>query len=146
MRQVASHDAEIGQFALILALVLAVVQAAAPLWGAARADGALMAMGRNAALSAGAASSGWPSCAWPAPMRADDFSVALVAAHSNSAQPLIYHLGATWGSHEGSMLLWVLILAVYGGAVALFGGTFARRCARGCWACRACSAPPSSAS
>ena len=52
-----------------------------------------------------------------------DYSVALVAEHSNRAQPLIYRIGATWGSHEGSMLLWVLILAVYGCAVALFGGS-----------------------
>jgi cytochrome c-type biogenesis protein CcmF len=53
----------------------------------------------------------------------DDFSVALVYQHSNIAQPLVYKLGATWGSHEGSMLLWVLIVAVYGAAVAIFGGT-----------------------
>ena len=46
---------------------------------------------------------------------ANDFSIALVAAHSNTAQPLIYRLGATWGSHEGSMLLWVLILALCSG-------------------------------
>ena len=51
-----------------------------------------------------------------------DFSIALVAQHSNAAQPAIYRFAATWGSHEGSMLLWVLILALQGGAVALFGG------------------------
>ena len=50
-----------------------------------------------------------------------DFSIALVAEHSNAAQPTIYRFAATWGSHEGSMLLWVLILALQGGAVALFG-------------------------
>jgi cytochrome c-type biogenesis protein CcmF len=54
---------------------------------------------------------------------AGDYSVQLVAEHSNRAQPLIYRIGATWGSHEGSMLLWVLILAVYGCAIALFGGS-----------------------
>jgi cytochrome c-type biogenesis protein CcmF len=52
-----------------------------------------------------------------------DFSVALVAEHSNSQQPLAYRFAATWGSHEGSMLLWVLILGIYGAAVALFGRT-----------------------
>jgi len=53
---------------------------------------------------------------------AGDYSVRLVAEHSNDAQPLIYRFGATWGSHEGSMVLWVLILAAYGCAVAMFGG------------------------
>jgi cytochrome c-type biogenesis protein CcmF len=114
--------AEIGQLALILALLLALVQALAPLWGAHRADRVLMAIGRNAALfQALFVVIAFASLA--AAYAANDFSVALVAAHSNSAQPLVYRLGATWGSHEGSMLLWVLILAVYGGAVALFGGS-----------------------
>lgn len=114
--------AEIGQLALILALLLALVQALAPLWGAHRADRVLMAIGRNAALfQALFVVIAFASLA--AAYAVNDFSVALVAAHSNSAQPLVYRLGATWGSHEGSMLLWVLILAVYGGAVALFGGS-----------------------
>jgi cytochrome c-type biogenesis protein CcmF len=51
-----------------------------------------------------------------------DFSLALVAKHSNSAQPLIYRFAATWGSHEGSMLLWVLILALCGGGISAFSG------------------------
>src|SRR5215813_13233584 len=50
-----------------------------------------------------------------------DFSVLNVAQNSNSAMPLIYKVTATWGNHEGSMLLWVLIMAVFGGAVAIFG-------------------------
>ncbi len=113
---------EIGQFALILALVLASVQAATQLWGASRGDGALMAVGLNATvLQALFVALAFGCLAWA--YAANDFSVALVTAHSNSAQPLIYRLGATWGSHEGSMLLWVLILAVYGAAVALFGGS-----------------------
>ncbi len=114
-------SAEIGQLALILAFVLALVQASAPLVGAARRDPALMALGRTAALLqmlfVGAA---FASLA--AAYLANDFSVALVAEHSNTAQPWIYRLAGTWGSHEGSMVLWVLILAVYGGSVALFGG------------------------
>ena len=113
--------AEIGQFALILALVLACVQAATQLWGASRGDGTLMAVGRNATLLQAVFVALAFGCL-AALYAANDFSVALVAQHSNSAQPLIYRLGATWGSHEGSMLLWVLILAVYGGAVAVFGG------------------------
>jgi cytochrome c-type biogenesis protein CcmF len=114
--------AEIGQFALILAFLLASVQAVAQLWGAARNDATLMAVGRNAVLL----QAGFVALAFiclAGAYAANDFSVALVAQHSNSAQPLIYRLGATWGSHEGSMLLWVLILAAYGAAVAAFRGT-----------------------
>ncbi|HEX3367331.1 heme lyase CcmF/NrfE family subunit [Phenylobacterium sp.] len=114
--------AEVGQFALILALVLAVVQSGATLWGAGRGEPVLMALGRAAAvlqggfviLAFGCLAVSYVAC---------DFSVALVAEHSNSQQPLAYRFAATWGSHEGSMLLWVLILGIYGAAVALFGGT-----------------------
>ena len=113
--------AEIGQFALILALLVAAVQASAPLLGAARGDRVLMAFGRAGALlqmlfviiAFGALATTYIQ---------KDFSVALVAQHANSAQPLVYRFAATWGSHEGSMLLWVLILALYGGAIAVFGG------------------------
>jgi cytochrome c-type biogenesis protein CcmF len=115
-------SAEVGQFALILAFVLAIVQAAAPLWGAQRGEPVLMALGRAAAvLQAGFVILAFGCLA--ASYVAWDFSVALVAQHSNTAQPLAYRIAATWGSHEGSMLLWVLILGIYGGAVALFGGT-----------------------
>ena len=120
---------EIGQFALILALVLAAVQAACQLWGASRGDGTLMAIGRNATVLQTLFVALAFACLASA-YAANDFSVALVARHSNSAQPLIYRLGATWGSHEGSMLLWVLILAVYGGAVAVFRREPARDDAR----------------
>src|SRR5262249_60767715 len=51
-----------------------------------------------------------------------DFSVANVVANSHSAKPLLYKLSGVWGNHEGSMLLWVLILALFGAAVAIFGG------------------------
>jgi cytochrome c-type biogenesis protein CcmF len=112
--------AEIGQFALILGFVLALVQAGASLIGAWRGDEALMALGRVAALLQLL----FVSTAFAALAVSylnNDFSIALVAAHSNSGQPAIYRFAATWGSHEGSMLLWVLILAVYSGAVAVFG-------------------------
>jgi cytochrome c-type biogenesis protein CcmF len=113
---------EVGQLALILALILSLVQTGAGLVGAWRGDARLMAMGRAASL----AQAGFivvAFCALAACYGLNDYSVALVAEHSNRAQPLIYRLGATWGSHEGSMLLWVLILAIYGGAVAVFGHT-----------------------
>ncbi len=115
-------SAEVGQFALILALLLAFVQSVAPLWGAHRGDGVLMAVGRQAAilqaafvtLAFGCLAYAFVTC---------DFSVALVAQHSNTAQPTPYRFAATWGNHEGSMLLWVLILALCGGVLAAFGGT-----------------------
>ncbi len=114
--------AEVGQFALILALLLALVQSVAPLWGAHRGDSLLMALGRQASmlqagfvvLAFGCLAYAFVTC---------DFSVALVAQHANTAQPTPYRFAATWGSHEGSMLLWVLILALYGAGVAVFGGT-----------------------
>ena len=114
--------AEVGQFALILALLLALVQAAAPLWGAHRGDGVLMAVGRQAALLQGVFVSLAFACLAYLYVTCD-FSVSLVAEHSHTTQPLPYRLAATWGSHEGSMLLWVLILSIYGAGVAFFGGT-----------------------
>jgi cytochrome c-type biogenesis protein CcmF len=114
--------AEIGQLALILALLLALVQASAPLWGAWRVDPVLMGVGRAAALLQ-LLFVGVAFCSLATGYALNDFSILLVAEHSNSSQPLIYRLGATWGSHEGSMLLWVSILAIYGAAVAVFGGT-----------------------
>lgn len=114
--------AEVGQFALILALLLSLVQSGAPLFGAHRGDGVLMAVGRQAALlQAGFVSLAFVCLAWA--YVTCDFSVALVARHSHTTQPLAYRFAATWGSHEGSMLLWVLILAIYGAGVAFFGGT-----------------------
>ncbi|MBJ7411116.1 MAG: heme lyase CcmF/NrfE family subunit [Phenylobacterium sp.] len=114
--------AEVGQFALILALLLSLVQSGAPLWGAHRGDGVLMAVGRQAALlQGGFVSLAFVCLAWA--YVTCDFSVALVARHSHTTQPLAYRFAATWGSHEGSMLLWVLILAIYGAGVAFFGGT-----------------------
>ncbi len=112
--------AEIGHFALILALALALAQATLPLVGAARGDSALMAFGRAAALL----QFGFILLAFACLMASFatlDFSVKLVAEHSHSTQPLIYRLGATWGNHEGSMLLWVLILTLFGAMVAWFG-------------------------
>src|SRR5262244_1245597 len=112
--------AEIGQFALILALLVALVQGFAPLYGASRGDPSLMALGRAAAvLQLALVVTAFGSLA--AGFLLNDFSIALVAQHSNATQPAIYRFAGTWGSHEGSMLLWVLILAVNGAALALFG-------------------------
>ena len=112
--------AEIGHFALILALLTATAQAVLPMVGALRGDAALMAFGRTAAqlqaLLILVAFALLMICFGQA-----DFSVSLVAQHTSLTQPLPYRLAATWGNHEGSMLLWVLILAVYGAGIAAFG-------------------------
>src|SRR5690606_14486375 len=114
--------AEIGHFALVLALGFALFQAVVPLVGAHRGDLAMM----NAARPAAALQLGFIVAAFVALTHAfvtSDFSVALVWQHSYSTQPLIYKISAVWGNHEGSMVLWVMILAVFGAAVALFGGS-----------------------
>jgi cytochrome c-type biogenesis protein CcmF len=111
---------ELGQFALILALAVALVQGTLPLVGAARGDARLMALGSTAALTQALL----VVVAFAALTQAyvtSDFSVANVVANSHSAKPLVYKISGVWGNHEGSMLLWALILAVFGAAVALFG-------------------------
>src|SRR5712664_1315370 len=110
---------EIGHFSLVLALCIAVLQASLPLYGAARAEAALIAWARPAAL----AQFLFVAIAFFALMHAyavSDFSLANVAANSNSIKPLLYKLTGVWSNHEGSMLLWVFILALFGAAVAAF--------------------------
>jgi cytochrome c-type biogenesis protein CcmF len=112
--------AELGHYALILALAVAVVQSVAPMVGAARGHHALMAMGSSAALLQFA----FVALAFLALMHAyvtSDFSVRNVAENSHSAKPLLYKITGVWSNHEGSMLLWVFILTAYGAMVALFG-------------------------
>ena len=113
--------AEIGHFALALALTLAVAQATVPLYGAAKRDAGLMAFARSTALGQFLFIAIAFACLTIAFVMSD-FSVSLVAQHSHSAKPLIYKIAGVWGNHEGSMLLWVLILALFGAAVAQFGG------------------------
>ncbi|MFM9865227.1 MAG: heme lyase CcmF/NrfE family subunit [Micropepsaceae bacterium] len=112
--------AEIGHFSLALALTLALAQATLPLYGAAKGDLSLMAFARSAAtgqfLFVAIA-----FAALTAAFVTSDFSVSLVVQHSHSAKPLMYKIAGVWGNHEGSMLLWVLILALFGAAVAWFG-------------------------
>jgi cytochrome c-type biogenesis protein CcmF len=110
---------EIGHFALILALCVAVVQALLPVWGAATNNAAFMAVAKPAARGQFllvALAFGCLAYAF-----ADkDFSVLYVAANSNSHLPLHYRLAAVWGAHEGSLLLWTLILTIWMVAVTLF--------------------------
>jgi cytochrome c-type biogenesis protein CcmF len=108
---------ELGQFALVLALCLSLVQAALPLVGAARSKPEWMALARPAA----AGQFVFVGMAFVALIYAfvtDDFSVEFVAAHSNSALPLHYKVAAVWGGHEGSLLLWIMVLAMWTLAVA----------------------------
>ncbi|HEV8389717.1 MAG TPA: heme lyase CcmF/NrfE family subunit [Dongiaceae bacterium] len=111
---------ELGHYALVLALVMALAQASLPMVGAARGTRPWMQLAKPAAL----AQFGFVAFAFLALMQAfatSDFSVAIVTQHSHSQQPLIYKLSGTWGNHEGSLLLWVLILTIFGALVALFG-------------------------
>ncbi|MEN2976867.1 heme lyase CcmF/NrfE family subunit [Tistrella bauzanensis] len=112
--------AELGHYLLVLALAMALVQAVVPLIGAARGDAALMAAGRGAAMAQMLAIGAAFACLTVA-FVTSDFSVLLVASNSHTAKPLLYKITGVWGNHEGSLLLWALILSLYGGAVALFG-------------------------
>ncbi len=110
---------ELGHVALILALALALVQSILPLAGAARGRSDWMALAVPAALGQfGAVVIAY--AALTSAFVANDFSVLYVAQHSNSALPLVYRITAVWGGHEGSILLWVLILAGWTAAVACF--------------------------
>ena len=112
--------AELGHYALVLALFLALVQSMVPLFGAARRDAALMAVGRSAAvvqfvmiaIAFAALTYGHVT---------SDFSILNVVENSHSLKPMLYKVSGVWGNHEGSMVLWVLILALFGCAVALTG-------------------------
>ncbi|NNF48479.1 MAG: heme lyase CcmF/NrfE family subunit [Woeseiaceae bacterium] len=110
---------EIGQFALILALSLAICQAVLPLVGAHRGDAAMMGVARSAALGQFLFVAVAFGClTWA--FLSDDFSVRYVASHSQLALPTLYKVSAVWGAHEGSLLLWILILAAWTVAVARF--------------------------
>ncbi|MHA7870848.1 MAG: heme lyase CcmF/NrfE family subunit [Hyphococcus sp.] len=108
---------ELGQFVLILALMTACLQAALPLIGASRSDAALTTAGRPLAIAQFVlVALAFLALTWAHAQ--SDFSVANVVQNSHSAKPFVYKLTGVWGNHEGSMLLWVLILAGYGGVLA----------------------------
>jgi cytochrome c-type biogenesis protein CcmF len=110
---------EIGHFALVLALVLSLVQATVPLIGAHRNRMSLMVVGRPAAqaqllfLCVAYACLTWAFVT-------SDFSVRLAASHSHTATPLVYKITGVWGNHEGSLLLWAMMLSVWTVAVTVF--------------------------
>ncbi len=109
---------EAGHFALALALGLSLIQFLVPLWGARANDPVLMAVGPASALAV-LACVGFSFLALTVAYVGSDFSVLNVVQNSHSAKPLIYKISGVWGNHEGSMLLWVLILALFGGVVAV---------------------------
>src|SRR5688500_5124166 len=108
---------ELGQFALVLALLLAFVQATVPLIGSVTGNGRLMAVARPAAAGQFvfiALAFGFLTYAFVT----QDFSVAYVAQNSNSKLPGAYRYSAVWGAQEGSLLLWVFVLSIWTVAVA----------------------------
>jgi len=112
--------AEFGHFALIMALCVAIAQAVFPLAGASRGYLPWMRFGVPSAF-AQLVCVGLAFAALTHGFIVSDFSLAVVAENSHTDKPLIYKISGVWGNHEGSMLLWVLILSVFGAAVAMFG-------------------------
>jgi cytochrome c-type biogenesis protein CcmF len=110
---------ELGQFALALALAVALLQAVLPIAGAANGNAAWIAVARPAATTQALLVAFAFGCLTYAFVN-NDFSVAYVAAHSNSALPLPYRVAGVWGGHEGSLLLWALMLGVWMSAVSAF--------------------------
>ena len=111
---------ELGHYALVLALALGLIQSVAPVIGARSHDAALMRLADSTALmqfvfvalSFGALAVCYVN---------SDFSVQTVFENSHSQMPVIYKFSSVWGNHEGSMLLWVFILSLFGALVAVFG-------------------------
>jgi cytochrome c-type biogenesis protein CcmF len=112
--------AELGHYSLILALMLGLIEAGVPIYGARRNDALMMAWAGRVAVAqfalVAAAFTALTGC-----YLQSDFSVLNVFENSHSAKPLIYKITGVWGNHEGSMLLWVLILSLFGALVAMFG-------------------------
>ncbi|RJE85431.1 heme lyase CcmF/NrfE family subunit [Paracoccus onubensis] len=113
--------AEFGHFALILALAVAVYQMIVPMIGAAKGWPGWMESARPAAM-AQFLLTGLSFAALTVAFVTSDFSLKLVYENSHTAKPMLYKIAGVWGNHEGSMLLWVLILALFGAAAAVFGG------------------------
>jgi cytochrome c-type biogenesis protein CcmF len=111
---------ELGHYALVLALALGLMQSVAPVIGAQRRDAALMRLADSTALMqfvfVALSFAALTTC-----YVTSDFSVRTVFENSHSQMPLVYKMTSVWGNHEGSMLLWVLILSLFGALVAMFG-------------------------
>ncbi|MFM2367282.1 MAG: hypothetical protein RIR95_1890 [Pseudomonadota bacterium] len=112
---------ELGHFALILAFAVAIIQSVVPLWGAYSRDGRMMALaGPTAVLQFGLIAVAF--AALTNAFVTSDFSLLLVVSNSHTAKPMLYKVAGVWGNHEGSLLLWVLALSLFGACAAVFGG------------------------
>jgi cytochrome c-type biogenesis protein CcmF len=111
---------EAGHFALVLALALSLVQSVVPVIGTKLGEPRLMAVAGSTAVAQFAFTL-FAFGALTAAYVVSDFSVVNVFENSHSLKPLIYKITGVWGNHEGSMLLWVLILALFSALVAIFG-------------------------
>ncbi len=117
---------ELGHYALVLALLLSIAGAVLPLYGALAGDRRLMAIAPSVSIALFV----FVAASFAALTHAylvSDFSVRNVVENSHSLKPLIYKISGVWGNHEGSMLLWVLILALFGALVAAFGNNLPMR-------------------
>ena len=112
---------ELGHFALILALCVALVQSTLPLYGAERRNVALMALADPAAVAQFLLVA-FSFAALTYAFVVSDFSLSLVVTNSHTLKPLLYKVSGVWGNHEGSLLLWVLILSLFGACAVWFGG------------------------
>jgi len=111
---------ELGHYALVLALFVAIVQSTLPMVGAATRNDAWMAVARPCAYAQMAlVLLAYAALTWAHAV--SDFSVQNVVSNSHSLKPMLYKISGVWGNHEGSMILWVVMLSVFGAAVALFG-------------------------
>jgi cytochrome c-type biogenesis protein CcmF len=116
---------ELGQFALVLAALVALAQSTVPLIGAARGNSRWMALGSSAAtMQCVLILLAFAILAYEHIV--SDFTVENVVQNSFAAMPLLYKITGVWGNHEGSMLLWVMILAIYGMLIAVFGSNLPR--------------------
>ncbi|MDY8109146.1 heme lyase CcmF/NrfE family subunit [Fulvimarina sp. 2208YS6-2-32] len=111
---------ELGHYALILALAASIVQSVVPALGAYRGDARMMEVGQTSSLGVFLLLA-FSFSALTTAYVTSDFSVANVYENSHSAKPMLFKISGVWGNHEGSMLLWVLILALFSALVASFG-------------------------
>lgn len=111
---------ELGHFALCLALAAALAQSVVPLYGTIRREAAAMRVGDTAAEVQFIATA-LAFAALTYAFVTSDFSLRLVALNSHSAKPLLYKITGVWANHEGSMLLWVLMLSLFGALISIFG-------------------------
>jgi cytochrome c-type biogenesis protein CcmF len=111
---------EIGHYALILSLVVALAQSTLPFLAASRRDPVLLMVAPRLAITCFALVAA-SFLALTYAYVASDFSVLNVLSNSHTSKPMIYKITGVWANHEGSMLLWVMILTLFGGAVAAFG-------------------------